>query len=262
MTYWDDQDFPGLTQAFDESDNIKVYGHDFEGASEDLGDFDEPCHFTPRFLGDPPTNFCKKMSGADSETLSAAIVLLVQADGTDAAEFPSEVLADAGPPDPAFVQIAVSATYTALGGDTGCATEGLRDLYGVRCIAAESGTLLFDATCASASFESGGTETTGTTPVLQTQAFPFEHWQIASYDYGGLLRRPIDGLSYAGNPDNDASRTLIPWAEFIADPVVKIRAAFESANTASLHGASFGITPWYVVSAPPQPRRVWIIGSV
>lgn len=63
----------------------------------------------------------------------------------------------------------------------------------------------------------------------------------------GMLVREPDGGTYAGDPTNDAVETLIPWAQFIANPAIEVRT--------SIIG-EYGV--WYLRSEDPSQNVVTV----
>jgi hypothetical protein len=247
---WDSVDFPGLSREFDAYSNYRIYSSydDIPINEPDVNSGTHSCPSVDPISGNPTTVQCPNEGTLEAETTYDSS----QGRYVVFGPFPEDqTLADRAltPPTPAFVQVQVSAGYTTEGGANTCTFPGCSDPV--------DGELHFDATCATASFEAGGDETTGTQDLTLVDGVVFDEV------YAGMLRRPIDGDSYLGNPTNDASRTLIPWAEYIAAPVATLTATAQNVQRLRQNQAGTVVTPWYLpAGAPVQSPEAWIIGSV
>ena len=158
------------------------------------------------------------------------------------------------PPYPAYVQVHVVGSVITSGGNNLC--PGLTDggIVGA-CLDPEDSELTFGAQCGSAAFEFGGTATSG----QETNPAPLG---FVDAEFAGMLRRPVDGDSYAGDPTNDAYRTLIPWAEFVANSVAMITMQATHAHTATRRNTGASVRLWWLESdAPTPPTAVAYVGA-
>lgn len=246
---WDSHDFPGLvTEPEPFGSDWKVYGLGAEDPSL-------PPDYPDVTLGDHACGAHSCPSEGDLE-VESTVDPLADADWPGFGPLNETLAERAALGAPAFVQIHVSAFYTTRGGNNGCPLvqppNCLDNVLG--------GSLTFDAVGAEGSFEFGGDETIGVDGV--SLDITGVGGTIDNYQYAGMLRRPLDGLSYAGNPTNDASRTLIPWSVFAASPSCTITGTAHHVNRLYQQSAVFGLTPWYLPPPPPDSRRrVWIVGS-
>lgn len=154
-------------------------------------------------------------------------------------------------PTPAFVQVHIQAQYNASGGANGC--RGRFDGgFVASCLDPQDGSVELDASCATAAFEFGG-DMTSADHVIEAPRGLVNH-----YDFNGMLRRPVDGDSYAGDTTNDAYRTLIPWDEFIASPVAVITAFSGTVHTLSQDTTGATVRLWW--PTPIASGHVSLVG--
>lgn len=146
------------------------------------------------------------------------------------------------PPYPAYVQIFVDAEFSTRGGNNDCLTEVF--VIG-SCPDPVDGFLTKGASSPTATFEFGGIATSG---VEHRGPVPFGF--IDDSTIAGLLRRPIDALSYTGDPGNEAANTLIPWSEFIANPTATVEAHADHVNVMWQHTSGFSVTLWWLLARP------------
>ena len=77
----------------------------------------------------------------------------------------------------------------------------------------------------------------------------------------GWIWRDPDANSYTGDPANEASDTLIPWAEFIASPAAILQASIEG-HFARWRTGRFLVELWYEVgTVSPSPGLTCFIGQ-
>lgn len=60
-----------------------------------------------------------------------------------------------------------------------------------------------------------------------------------------LLRRPVDGQSYTGEPENEGTDTLIPWSEFVSNPTITLGITSSDVYRLSLTELTVTVYPWY-----------------
>jgi hypothetical protein len=253
---YDQDNFLGLTREPDRStggDEFRFYAAGPDGPdnpSSDAGTH-ECLHIVP-ISGEEITLICPNQ---DRHTLYVTETLTT--DGhwiVPAGPSPEDlVLSDriaAMPPFPLFVQIHVQGQFTTAGGNNLCPPAYTGEALGV-CLDPVDGTLILDAYSSTAAFEFGGELTTGGDAPAPLG--------FVDMDFAGMLRRPVDAGSYAGDPGNDAYRTLIPWDEFVADPSATIKAQAFDVNKLLVNNCGINVRLWWGLE-PITSGHVSLVG--
>ena len=240
--------FIGLTRTPDYATAGTVFREYAQPADNDLLDAGthECPHQSPFFPFEESTLVCPNTSAfdqtADIGFMTARWVLF--------GAFPEDLTLTERialmPPFPDYVQVHVHGRLATSGGNNACPAPTDGGVVGA-CLDPVTGTLIFDAQTFTAAFEFGGDMTTGDPTIVAPSG-------VADAEFDGMLRRPVDGDSYSGDPTNDAYRTLIPWDEFIASPTVTITLQANAVHTSNRLNTGATVRLWWLeseVEAPP-----------
>lgn len=160
-------------------------------------------------------------------------------------------------PEPAFVQVAPFMEGRTTGGNNACGLDGT-------CAAPTDGSLSYDVAT------DFGAEYAFDDPAApnsrQSRDMPNGEW-FGDEDFAGAndwdhMRRPIDGLSYAGDPGNDSVDTLIPWSVFVANHELTLTMTGHDVYDLKRSRCGALVRPWYPVDPPTEATgQVYIMDA-